>query len=367
MLNAEETQRYSRHFSLPQVGVAGQLKLRNAKVLCVGAGGLGSPLLFYLAAAGVGRLGIVDPDLLELSNLQRQILYQTTDLQQNKASLAKAKLQALNPHVEIICYPQRLSAANALEIIADYDIVADGSDNFATRYLVNEACFRLEKPNVFASVSQFTGQCTIFTADNGPCYRCVYEQFPNADEIPNCSEAGVLGVLPGILGSIQANEVLKLILGLGDSLIARLLQLDSLQMKFQELAIPRNPNCQLCSKPATETLFDLVLPSCEMSPEKLPAITMRELNALQKNSKVFLLDVREVFEHQQNNLGGVLIPLAELPNRLEELNPLQPIVVYCQSGRRSQRALKILQDAGFVGMRYLLGGMDAGVGWISEA
>lgn len=370
-LNQDEQLRYSRHFLLPEVGLEGQMRMRAAKVLCIGAGGLGSPLLLYLAAAGVGTIGIVDDDQVEISNLQRQVLYSTEDLGKKKVVAAKARISALNPNVHVDAHDTRLTKTNALELINHYDIVADGADNFATRYLINDACFHLKKPNVFASIFQFLGQCSVFTMDDGPCYRCLYESPAETGLIPNCAEAGVLGVLPGLLGAIQATEVIKLIMKIGHPLRGRLLTIDSLTMRIQEFNLPVNPACKLCVHHQTfETLTESELQSCANSSSEARdlmnnisdqlSITVEELRDLQKQNVDFtLLDVREPFEYEQCNLNGLLIPLGELSARLHELDKSKLIIVHCKAGPRSQRAALLLEEAGFSNVKYLQGGILA--------
>lgn len=369
MMDKDELLRYSRHFSLPHVGVEGQQRLRDAKVLCIGAGGLGSPLLLYLAAAGVGTIGIVDNDVVDVTNLQRQVLYTTDNIGQKKVFSAKTKLQALNPHINVITHDEHLIADNALQIIRQYDIVADGTDNFATRYLVNDACYHLKKPNVYASIFQFEGQCSIFSAPNGPCYRCLYDSPPPAGLIPNCAEGGVFGVLPGLLGTLQATEVLKLILGIGDPLIGRLLTIDTLTMRFREFALQRNPDCRLCThQQPFATLPDHDIGVCQMNTAPatatVAAISVQELAELQKNhAKFILLDVREPYEYDICNLQGKLIPIGELPQRLNELDKDSMIIAHCKGGGRSTRACLLLQEAGFSDVRNLTGGV---VAWAKE-
>ncbi|MBS0359372.1 MAG: molybdopterin-synthase adenylyltransferase MoeB [Proteobacteria bacterium] len=365
--NHDEQQRYARHFSLAEIGIEGQQRLKNAKVLCVGAGGLGSPLLLYLAAAGVGTIGIIDFDTLDLSNLQRQILYDVTQIGLPKTEAAKQRLLNLNPHIEIITYPERLTENNVLDIVREYDIVADGSDNFTTRYLVNDACFHLQKPNVQASIFQFSGQCSVFTTVGGPCYRCLFPHPPTENFIPNCSETGVLGVLPGIMGSIQATEVIKLICGIGMPLVGRLLSFDALQMKFHELKLPLNPNCDLCIK---KTAFEQLQRSsinCQLNQEtnmEVKEITVQELHQWSDaKKKFFLLDVRNPDEFEAANLNGCLIPLKELPQRFNELNKEEEIVVHCKSGGRSRQAVEFLMQQGFSNVCNLQGGILA---WLKE-
>ena len=407
-LQPEEILRYSRHFALPQVGLLGQEKLKAARILCVGAGGLGAPLLLYLAAAGIGTLGVIDDDQVELSNLQRQILYSTADLNQKKVTVVKNKLKQLNPNINIITYDKRLTKENALQIIDNYDVIADGTDNFATRYLVNDACFHLKKPNVYASIFQFEGQCSVFDAEKGPCYRCLYDAPPPAGLIPNCAEGGVLGVLPGILGSIQATEVIKLILGKGQPLIGRLLIVDALDMRFQEVVLAINPNCRLCSHHQSFASLPLyeesacehkifsklagvgqqqdVLPqgtdilisvdeeastdgtplmptTVEFPKESIEEVSVQELYALrQEHADFTLLDVREVYEYAICNLGGYLIPLSQLPNRLNELDKHKLCIVHCKAGPRSLQAALLLKQAGF-NVKQLTGGILA---WAQE-
>lgn len=367
MLNTEELVRYSRHFSLSEVGVAGQEKLKSARVLCIGAGGLGSPLLLYLAAAGIGTIGIIDDDFVDLSNLQRQVLYSTQDVKKKKVDIAKAKLAELNPHINIITYPERLHKKNALGIIQNYDVIADGTDNFPTRYLVNDACFHTQKPHVYASIFQFEGQCSIFNANrNAPCYRCLYDSPPPAGLIPNCAEGGVLGVLPGIIGTIQAIEVIKLILNIGNPLIGRLLTVDALSMRFQEFEVKQHPDCRLCAHhQAFETLSDYSLISCATAIDNIDEISVNALHQLlrYKKEELILLDVREPHEYAICNLGGMLIPLRELNNKLFELDKKQSYVIHCKSGERSRKAVKLLQEAGFTSVKNLSGGISA---WARE-
>lgn len=368
MLSTEEFARYSRHFSLSEVGIAGQEKLKSARVLCVGAGGLGSPLLLYLAAAGIGTIGIIDDDSIDLSNLQRQVLYATQDVSKKKVNIAKAKLAELNPHINIITYAERLDKKNALNIIQNYDVIADGTDNFPTRYLVNDACFYTQKPNVYASIFQFEGQCSVFNAHkDAPCYRCLYDSPPPAGLIPNCAEGGVLGVLPGMMGTIQAIEVIKLILNIGNSLTGRLLTVDALSMRFQEFEIKQHPDCRLCAHhQAFETLPDYSLMSCSATVGNIDEISVNALYQIlqDKNKKnIILLDVREPHEYAISNLGGVLIPLRELNDRLSELDKNKSYVVHCKSGDRSRKAVKLLQEAGFISVKNLSGGISA---WARE-
>jgi sulfur-carrier protein adenylyltransferase/sulfurtransferase len=368
-LDNAEIARYSRHLILPEVGLEGQQKLKAAKVLCVGTGGLGAPLTFYLAAAGVGTIGLVDFDVVDESNLQRQIIHSTHDVGRPKIDSAAEKLKALNPYLNIVKHETMLTSANALEIIKDYDIIADGTDNFPTRYLVNDACVLSgHKPNVYASIFRFEGQSSIFATEEGPCYRCLYPEPPPPGLVPSCAEGGVLGILPGLLGVIQATEVVKLILGKGDPLIGRLLLVDALGMKFRELKLRKNPDCPVCGEfPTVKRLIDYQQ-FCGIVPEEKPApvqngipqITPTELKRrIDAGENVFVLDVREPHEYQIVNIGAPLIPLGELPNRLNELDPNREIVIHCKSGGRSQRAAELLQKSGFKNVVNLAGGITA--------
>jgi molybdopterin/thiamine biosynthesis adenylyltransferase/rhodanese-related sulfurtransferase len=371
-LDNAEIARYSRHLILPEVGLEGQQKLKAAKVLCVGTGGLGAPLSYYLAAAGIGTLGLVDFDVVDESNLQRQIIHSTNDVGRPKIDSAAEKLKALNPYVNIVKHETMLTSANALEIIRDYDIVADGTDNFPTRYLVNDACVLSgNKPNAYASIFRFEGQASVFATEDGPCYRCLYPEPPPPGLVPSCAEGGVLGILPGLLGVIQATEVIKLILGKGDSLIGRLLLVDSLGMKFRELKLRKNPDCPVCgTHPTVRKLIDYQQ-FCGIFPEEkaekpapmqngIPQITPVELKRrLDAGEEVFVLDVREPHEYQIVNIGAPLIPLGDLPNRLNELDPNREIVIHCKSGGRSQRAAEFLQKSGFNNVVNLAGGITA--------
>lgn len=344
-LTNDELARYSQQIKLLNIGMEGQTTLKNASVLCIGAGGLASPLLLYLAAAGVGTIGIVDDDKVELSNLQRQVLYQTKDIGQPKPQMAKETLYQLNPHIHVNLYPARLSPNNAKTWIAKYDMVVDCSDNFTTRYLVNDTCYRLNKPFVFASINQFAGQCATFIGQKSPCFRCLFPAAPSPDLVPDCNTAGVLGVLPGLLGMIQATEVLKYLLGMGELLIGRLLCVDALSMRFKEYTFRKNNDCLLCVHDSVD------LP---------PLISAKELQVLLKdNKKMILVDVRTPSERDVFHIGGKLIPLAELPGRLTELNPDDDIIVYCHLGQRSLLALDILKKASFSRVRSLEGGVKA--------
>jgi sulfur-carrier protein adenylyltransferase/sulfurtransferase len=364
-LSHAEVLRYSRHLLLPEVGVVGQRKLKAARVLTVGAGGLGSPLSLYLAAAGVGTIGIVDFDAVDLTNLQRQIVHGTSTLGQPKLESAEARLTDLNPNVRIEKHEARLTSENALEIIREYDIVVDGTDNFPTRYLVNDACVLLGKPNVYGSIFRFEGQASVFYAKEGPCYRCLYSEPPPPGLVPSCAEGGVLGVLPGIIGSIQALETIKWIIGAGDSLIGRLVLFDALRFRFRELQLRKDPACPMCGEhPSIHQLIDYEA-FCGIGAEAAyagPEITVEELQRemQQKGSDLVLIDVREPHEWQIAHIEGArLIPLGQLPERLGELDGHADIVTHCHKGVRSMKALNILKGAGFNKVRSLAGGIDA--------
>jgi adenylyltransferase/sulfurtransferase len=372
-LSNNEIARYSRHLILPEVGMEGQQKLKAARVLCVGTGGLGAPLTYYLAAAGIGTIGLVDFDVVDESNLQRQIIHSTNDVGRPKIDSAAEKLSALNPHVKIVKYETMLTSANAMEIIKDFDIVADGTDNFQTRYLVNDACVLSgNKPNSYASIFRFEGQASVFATKDGPCYRCLYPEPPPPGLVPSCAEGGVLGILPGLLGVIQATEVIKLILGEGEPLIGRLLLVDSLAMRFRELKLRKNPDCPVCgTHPTVTELIDYnqfcgIAPPTEPTKEEakmqngIPQITPVELKKkLDAREDVFVLDVREPHEYQIANLGAKLIPLGELPARTAELDKDKEIVVHCKSGGRSQKASEFLAQQGFKHVSNLAGGITA--------
>ncbi len=370
-LSKEEIQRYSRHLIMPEVGMDGQLKLKKARVLTIGTGGLGAPLGLYLAAAGVGHLGLVDFDVVDNSNLQRQVTFTTADVGKPKSEAARARLSALNPAIEIVSYETRLTSDNALDLFKDYDIIVDGTDNFPTRFLVNDACVLLGKPNVYGSIFRFEGQATIFGSPGGPCYRCLYPEPPPPGLVPSCAEGGVLGVLPGIVGSIQAMETIKLILGTGEPLIGRLLLFDALAMRFRELKLKRNPECPMCGDHRTITKLIDYEEFCGIRGEEAPAmtdgineITPTELKARQdRGDKLFILDVREPHEYQICNLNGKLIPLGELTRRVNELDSSVEMVVHCRSGKRSADAIHFLQTAGFKKLLNLKGGVLA---WADE-
>ncbi len=363
-LSHEEIRRYGRHLIMPEVGLDGQKKLKAASVLMIGAGGLGSPLGLYLAAAGVGKLGIVDFDVVDESNLQRQILHSTVDVGRPKLQSARDRIHALNPHVEVETYATQLNSENALEIFRDYDVVVDGTDNFPTRYLVNDACVLLKKPNVYGSIFRFEGQASVFDATRGPCYRCLYAEPPDPGLVPSCAEGGVLGVLPGIIGTIQATETVKLILGAGEPLLGRLLLFDALAMTFREVRLRKNPDCPICGEhPSIRELIDYdafcgITPQAE-SQNGQASITVQELKErLDRGDDIFLLDVREPQEYQIVNLGAHLIPLGELPARVNELDTSREIVVHCHSGARSARAVDFLRQMGFKKVKNLAGGIN---------
>lgn len=372
-LNHEEIRRYSRHLILPEVGLAGQKRLKAARVLCVGAGGLGSPIAMYLAAAGIGRIGLVDFDAVDLSNLQRQLLHGTADVGRSKLASAQARIGALNPHVEVVTHEVRLTSANALEIIGQYDIVVDGTDNFPTRYLTNDACVLLGKPNVYGSIFRFEGQASVFAPHlNGPCYRCLYPEPPPPGMVPSCAEGGVLGVLPGIIGCIQATEILKLALGKGTPLLGRLLLFNALDMKFRELKLRRDPACPLCGEqPTIKGLIDYeqfcgVQPEPAMTRANPDEVTVQELKrALAEPAlNIQAIDVREPSEYAFARIEGVpLLPLGELPQRFTELDPNRGLYILCKVGVRSLKAAKFLQEHGFKHAKSVKGGIQA---WANE-
>ncbi len=366
-LSKDEILRYSRHLIMPEVGMDGQLKLKQAKVLTIGAGGLGSPLALYLAAAGVGKLGMVDFDVVDFTNLQRQVIHDTNDVGRPKLSSARETILDINPNVEVVSYETRLTSNNALDIFKDYDIVADGTDNFPTRYLVNDACVLLGKPNVYGSIFRFEGQASVFYAKEGPCYRCLYPEPPPPGLVPSCAEGGVLGVLPGIVGSIQALETIKLILGKGPTLIGRLLLFDALSLKFRELKLRKNPDCPACgTHPTVTKLIDYeqfcgIRGEDHVVPTRVPEITALEVKKMVDDRKPFvLIDVREPHEYQICRIpGSTLIPLGEVPKRMNELNSADEIVVHCRSGQRSAQAVDLLMKAGFRKIHNLKGGVLA--------
>ena len=363
-LSHDEVLRYSRHLLLPEVGVEGQRRLKAARVLCVGAGGLGSPAILYLAAAGVGTIGLADFDVVDLTNLQRQIVHGTADVGRRKTASAEARVAALNPGVRVEAHDLRLTSGNALDLVARYDIVLDGSDNFPTRYLVNDACALSGRPYVYGSIFRFEGQASVFDAAAGPCYRCLHPEPPPPGLVPSCAEGGVLGVLPGIVGSIQALETIKLIVGAGRSLVGRLLLFDALRLGFRELELRKDPDCPVCgAHPTVRELIDYEA-FCGVGSE--PAVSGAEVAPTSLRDEIAtagapeLIDVREVGEWEIARIPGArLIPLGELPGRLAELDPRRPIVTYCHRGVRSMRALEILRAAGFHDVRSLAGGIDA--------
>lgn len=368
-LSNDEILRYSRHLIIPEVGMEGQLKLKAAKVLTIGAGGLGAPLGMYLAAAGVGAIGIVDFDVVDFTNLQRQVIHSTADVGRPKLESARHRLQGINPEVKVIGFETRLTSENALDIIKGFDIVVDGTDNFPTRYLVNDACVLLGKPNVYGSIFRFEGQASIFGMPDAPCYRCLYPEPPPPGLVPSCAEGGVLGILPGIIGCIQANETIKLILGRGETLAGRLLLFDALKMKFRELKLRQDPECPICS--ANRTIHKLIdyeqfcgIPQQQakekemmsQSDFEIDVITLKHM--LDRNEKVFVLDVREPHEFQICRIpNSYLIPLGDLPARMNELNSAEFIVALCRSGVRSAKACDFLRKSGFAKVRNLKGGI----------
>ena len=382
-LSNDEIARYSRHLILPEVGMEGQQKLKAAKVLCVGTGGLGAPLAMYLAAAGVGTIGLVDFDTVDASNLQRQIIHSTATVGKLKVDSAEIMLKGLNPHLNVVKHNTMLTSANALEILKDYDIIADGTDNFQTRYLVNDACVLLGKPNAYASIYRFEGQASIFGAPDGPCYRCLYPEPPPPGLVPSCAEGGVLGILPGLLGVIQATETIKLILGIGEPLIGRLLLVDALGMSFRTLKLRKNPDCPVCgTHPTVTELIDYnqfcgIAPPTEVGPlevardkavgdhpivDGIPQISVQELKSkLDAEEDIFVLDVREPHEYLIANLGVPQIPVGEVERRVGELaaQKNREVVVHCRSGARSQKAALILKQAGFTNVSNLAGGILA--------
>jgi len=366
--SAEELRRYSRHLLLPEVGVAGQRRLRRSKVLLVGTGGLGSPAALYLAAAGVGELGLVDYDAVDLSNLQRQVLYSTPDVGRPKLEAAKERLEALNPGVHVVTHAQRLTSENALDVLGTYDVVVDGTDNFPTRYLVNDAAVLLGKPNVYGSIYRFEGQVSVFDAQRGPCYRCLYPEPPPPDLVPSCAEAGVLGVLPGLIGVLQATETVKLLLGTGTPLIGRLILFDALALRFRELTLHKNPHCVLCSPHATQKgLIDypafcgIAAPGSAPAEGSAPVIEPEALAAaLKTDDPPFLIDVREPEEWAIAHLPDAhLIPKGELAERVDEITRARDVVLYCRSGSRSAQAARLLLELGFTHVRSLNGGINA--------
>jgi sulfur-carrier protein adenylyltransferase/sulfurtransferase len=369
-LTPAEIQRYARHLIMPEVAMAGQKRLKAAKVLCIGTGGLGAPLSLYLAAAGVGTLGLADFDVVDVSNLQRQVIHFTSDVGRPKIDSAEEKLRAINPDLVVRRHEYAVDSSNALELFADYDVIVDGTDNFPTRYLVNDACVLLGKPNVYGSIFRFDGQATVFAPPEGPCYRCLYPEPPPPDLVPNCAEGGVLGILPGLIGVIQATETVKLILGMGKPLIGRLLLYDALEMTFREMKVRKNPRCPICgANPTIRELIDYQefcgVRGAEAAPGAGDEITPIELKTLlDRGDRTLILDVRNPEEIAICRIAGsTVIPLPELPGRLGELDQNTPMVVHCKSGVRSAKAIALLQSAGFSRLRNLKGGILA---WAQE-
>jgi adenylyltransferase/sulfurtransferase len=389
-LTSAELARYSRHLLLSDVGVDGQRRLKAARVLCIGAGGLGSPAAMYLCAAGVGNLGLVDEDVVDVTNLQRQIIYDTSDVGRSKLSAAAARLKAINPHVEIEPHEHRITAENALDLVSSYDIVVDGTDNFPTRYLVNDACVIAGRPNAYGSIFRFEGQASVFASEGGPCYRCLHPEPPPAGLIPSCAEGGVLGVLPGVIGTIQATETIKLILGIGESLAGRFLVYDALRMQFRDFALPKDPDCPVCGLRPTirelreyEEYCEIRLPPAPLRGYGEPGkpdtttttrrgvtmagddMTVTELKArMDRGDAPLIVDVRQPNEFEICRIPGAkLIPLNELPLRIQELDPQQEIVLQCKVGGRSAQATAFLRQKGFTKARNLAGGILA---WIDQ-
>ena len=370
-LSHEELLRYSRHLALPEVGREGQLRIKRARVAVVGSGGLGSPVTMYLAAAGIGTIGLIDFDVVDASNLQRQILYATSDVGRSKVEAAAERLSGINPHTTVVRHDVHLSSSNALEILADYDIVIDGTDNFPTRYLVNDACVLLSKPYIYGSILRFEGQVSVFDAATGPCYRCLFREPPPPGLVPSCAEGGVLGVLPGIIGSLQALEALKIVIGAGNTLKGRLQLFDALNFKWRELKLKKNPDCPACGeRPTITALIDYEefcgLKGSDMSDETPGSV--REMSAAELKQKldsgkgIKLVDVREEYEWDIANLGrfgAKLIPLGEVAERMSEIDRDTEVVVYCRSGKRSESAIRHLQAQGFTNLTNLRGGINA--------
>lgn len=370
----DEIARYSRHLIMPEVTLEGQKRLKAANVLCIGTGGLGSPIALYLAAAGVGRMGLVDGDTVDFSNLQRQILHGTRDVGRKKLNSARDRIREINPNVQVDLYDVYFSSANAREIVEPYDIVIDGTDNFPTRYLSNDICVFMKRPNIYGSIFRFEGQCSVFApALGGPCYRCMFPEPPPPGMVPSCAEGGVLGVLPGVIGVMQAIEAIKLIIGIGDPLIGKLIQFDALKMKFREFKLRKDPKCPVCGeKPTITELIDYDqfcgIPQAKAAEEEeahVPQISAAELKAkFDRRDKFVLVDVREPYEYDICRIpGSRLIPLGQLPSRMSELDSADEIVLQCKSGARSARALKLLQEAGFEKLWNVEGGIAA---WADE-
>jgi molybdopterin/thiamine biosynthesis adenylyltransferase/rhodanese-related sulfurtransferase len=370
----DEIARYSRHLIMPEVTLDGQKRIKAASILCIGAGGLGSPIALYLAAAGIGRMGLVDYDIVDFSNLQRQILHGTEDVGRKKLNSARDRIKAINPNVQVDLHDMMFRSENAMQLVQDYDIVIDGTDNFPTRYLSNDVCVLLKKPNIYGSIFRFDGQCTVFAPHlGGPCYRCMFPEPPPPGMVPSCAEGGVLGVLPGMIGVMQAIEAIKLIMGIGDSLIGRLVSFDALKLRFKEFKIRKDPACPICGDhPTIHALIDYDqfcgIPQADAEAAKeleVPTITATELKTkIDRQEKFVLVDVREPFEYDISRIpGSKLIPLGELPARLSELDSADEIVLHCKVGGRSAKALRILQEAGFRKLNNLQGGITA---WSDE-
>ena len=375
-LTNDEIKRYSRHLIMPEVGVDGQRRLKGGSVLCVGAGGLGSPAAMYLAAAGVGRIGVIDFDVVDFSNLQRQIIHGTPDVGRSKLASAADRLRAINPHVDVQTYETMLSSQNALQLFEPYDVILDGTDNFPTRYLTNDACVLLGKPNAYGSIFRFEGQASVFATKDGPCYRCLYPEPPPPGLVPSCAEGGVLGVLPGVIGVIQATEAIKLIAGIGEPLVGRFLLYDALKMRFRELKVPKDPDCPVCGKnPTVTALIDYDqfcgIPSAthdepgESEQDNATEISAVELKRrLDRGDRITIVDVREPNEYQINRIAGSqLIPLGELPRRYAEIDASGDIVMQCKSGARSAKAAAFLRQNGFTRVLNLKGGI---LDWIDK-
>ncbi len=370
-LSNEEISRYSRHLILPEVGMAGQKKLKATSVLCIGTGGLGSPISMYLAAAGIGKIGIVDFDVVDFSNLQRQIAHGTADVGRPKVESGKETINSINPEVEVVVHETRLSADNVMEIMAPYDIVVDGTDNFPTRYLTNDACVLLKKPNVYGSIFRFEGQASVFAPElGGPCYRCLYPEPPPPGMVPSCAEGGVLGVLPGIVGCIQATEILKLALGKGSPLVNRLMLFNALDMKFRELKLRRDPKCPICGDNPTITELVDYEEFCGIGlepedPQQHPdEVTVQQMKEALAGNDIAVVDVREHDEAEIAKIDGVpMIPLSELPQRFTELDPNQTIYLHCKMGARSLKAVDFLKQQGFKYCKSVAGGINA---WADE-
>jgi adenylyltransferase/sulfurtransferase len=364
-LSHDEIRRYSRHLIMPEVGLEGQERLRQSSVLVIGTGGLGSPVALYLAAAGIGRLGLADFDVVDETNLQRQIIHGTKDIGRPKLHSARERVLDVNPNVEVVLQETAIDSSNALEILRDYDVIIDGTDNFPTRYLTNDACVLLGKPNVYGSIFRFEGQASVFYAEEGPCYRCLFPEPPPAGLVPSCAEGGVLGVLPGVIGTIQATEAVKLLLGRGNPLIGRLLLYDALEMTFDQVQLRKNPDCPVCGENPTVTELIDYAQFCGLDPaealEPSWEITVDELaSKIETGERPVLVDVREPHEWEIAHLGGAaLIPQGELVARMNELSTADEIVLYCRSGERSARALNLLREAGFRRLKNLRGGINA--------